>query len=154
MLKYKDVLKVCKDEIPGIHFFDNSRSRMPFVRESRVERFKKAKALPGTRSSHHFLPTSPSTISHYLTSGDPDPIATFDFKSGSKGSTVANPTVASFITCVYDSFWWDGLVEDINPELGDMEFYFYIHKAQGNHSLGQQQLTDVTCHCRTYCALF
>ena len=127
---------------------------MPFVRESLVDRFKKAKAVPGTRNSHHFLPTSPSTISHYLTSRDPDPIATFDFKSGSKGSTVANPTVASFITCVYDSFWWDGLVEDINPELGDMEFYFYIHKAQGNHSLGQQQLTDVTCHCRTYCALF
>ena len=40
------------------------------------------------------------------------------------GSCQANPTVASFITCVYDSFWWVGMVEDINPEQGDMEVTF------------------------------
>ena len=35
-----------------------------------------------------------------------------------------NPTVGSFITCIYDSYWWVGLVDSVSKEHSDCEVNF------------------------------
>ena len=90
------------------------------LREYLSERFKNGRTVPGTRGSHHFIPKSISTISHFLTSEEPEPAATFNFDSVPEEINV-NPTVGSFITCIYDSYWWVGLVDSVSKEHSDCE---------------------------------
>ena len=47
-----------------------SQEEMQLVRESLKVRFDATETVPGTRSSHHFIPQSKSTIKHKLTSED------------------------------------------------------------------------------------
>ena len=123
ILDYKAVLEVCFEELTHIKFFDISEERRVVVRESLVARLKLGRTIPGTRSSHHFIPTSTSSISHYLTSEDTKAAASFNFDSTPQPIEV-NPTVSSYVTCVYDTFWWVGLVEQVNDEHRDCEVKF------------------------------
>ena len=88
ILDYKSVLDVCRTDLTRIHFFNISQVRMTTVRESLVKRFKEGKTIPGTRSSHHFIPVSTSKISHQLTSEDTDVVGTFDFDNGDESNIV------------------------------------------------------------------
>ena len=71
ILSYQSMLDLCVREIPSITFFGVSE-------EDLEDRFAKSKTLPGTRSSHHFVPISCNKIAHKLTSEDSKFIQ-FDF---------------------------------------------------------------------------
>ena len=64
------MLKLCIDEIKEIIFIGISQEDMVAVRESLKGRFGTAKTVPGTRTSHHFIPLTRSKIIHKLTSED------------------------------------------------------------------------------------
>ena len=70
ILDYRVVLEVCQEEMKSIIFFGNDKEVMVEVREKMEKRFKDGKMVPGTRSSHHFIPQSASQIGHKLCSED------------------------------------------------------------------------------------
>ncbi|CAB4058222.1 unnamed protein product [Lepeophtheirus salmonis] len=79
---------------------------MPLVNKSLVERFNLGRTVPGTRSSHHFVPSSTFTITRYLTSEDTNAVAVFSFNSSPEAR------------------WWVGLVEKISEKQGDFDVKF------------------------------
>ena len=78
ILSYQSMLDLCVREIPSITFFGVSEEEMVNVHADLEDRFAKSKTLPGTRSSHHFVPISCNKIAHKLTSEDSKFIQ-FDF---------------------------------------------------------------------------
>ena len=58
ILSYQSMLDLCVREIHSINFFGVSQEEMVNVRADLEDCFAKSKTMPGTRSSHHFLPIS------------------------------------------------------------------------------------------------
>ena len=89
--------------------------------------FKKSRAVPGTRSSHHFVPISCNKTAHELTSEDRE-FLQFDFdKSLTKEIDINNTKVFSYVSCIYNIFWWVGMTE-VNVHEGDLKIEFlYPH---------------------------
>ena len=52
------MLELCVTEIPSITFFGVSQEEIVNVCADLEDRFAKSKTVPGTRSSHHFVPIS------------------------------------------------------------------------------------------------
>ena len=78
ILSYQSMLDLCVREIPSITFFGESQEEMVHVCADLEDRFAKSKTVPGTRSSHHFVPISCNKIAHKLTSEDRE-FLQFDF---------------------------------------------------------------------------
>ena len=78
ILSYQSMLDLCVTEIPSITFFGVSHKEMVNVYADLEDRFAKSKAVPGTRSSHYFVPISCNKIVHKLTSKDRE-FLQFDF---------------------------------------------------------------------------
>ena len=72
------MLELCVTEIPSITFFGVSQEEIVNVCADLEDRFAKSKTVPGTRSSHHFVPISCNKIAHKLTSEDRE-FLQFDF---------------------------------------------------------------------------
>ena len=70
ILSYQTMLDLCVREIPSITFFGVSQEEMVNVRADLEDCFAKSKTVPGTRSSHHFVPISCNKIAQKLTSED------------------------------------------------------------------------------------
>ena len=88
--------------------------------------FAKSKTVPGTRSSHHFVPISCNKIAHKLTSEDRE-FLQFDFdKSLTKEIDIKNIKCFSYVSCIYNTFWWVGIVIEVNVYEGDLKIEF-IH---------------------------
>ena len=88
--------------------------------------FKKSRAVPGTRSSHHFVLISCNKTAHELTSEDSE-FLQFDFdKSLSKEIDINNIKVFSYVSCIYNIFWWVGMTE-VNAHEGDLKTEFFTH---------------------------
>ena len=112
ILDYKAMLEVCSNEMTTIKFFDISQEEMVVTRKSLEERFTKGDTVPGTRSSHHFVPISSSKIGHKLCSEDDSYVSTHNFDL---------PTILhecdivpmQYVTCMHDSVWWVGMVQGV-----------------------------------------
>ena len=70
---------LCQKEMPSIKFFGISKETMTDVRRNLQKQIADGKTIPGTRSSNHITPLSPSQIGHMLTSEDDSFVDTFDF---------------------------------------------------------------------------
>ena len=68
ILSYQSMLDLCIREIPSITFFGVSQEEMVNVCADLEDGFAKSETVPGTRSSHHFVPISCNKIAHKLTS--------------------------------------------------------------------------------------
>ena len=79
ILDYQVMLSVGEEEMSKIKFFGISKETMDEVRKSLEERFSRGNTVPGTRSSHHFIPLSSSKIAHKLSSEDESHAGTHDF---------------------------------------------------------------------------
>ena len=74
------------------------------IRADLEDRFAKSKAMPGTRSSHHFVPISCNKIANKLTSEDRE-FLQFDFnKSLTKEIDIKNIKCFLNVSCTYDTF--------------------------------------------------
>ena len=69
-LSYQSMLDLCGREIPSITFFGASQEEMVKVFADLEDHFEKSKAVPGTKSSNHFVSISCNKISHKFTSED------------------------------------------------------------------------------------
>ncbi|KAG1655656.1 hypothetical protein GQR58_024414 [Nymphon striatum] len=83
------------------------------------------KTVPGTRSYHHYTPISTTEISYKRTSEH-------EFEQHfnlSKAVQVINddaplPNLNNFVACRYDTFWWVGIVDEIEAEKKDFKIKF------------------------------
>ena len=109
ILDYRAMLNVCEEEMSKIKFFGISKETMDEVRKSLEERFSRGNTVPGTRSSHHFIPISSSKIAHKLSSEDESHAGTHDFNLPTTFPLCHFRTM-TYVACLYNSFWWVGLV--------------------------------------------
>ena len=86
-------------------------------------RFEDGKTLPGTRSSHHFIPQSVSQTGHKLCNEDDLFVDIHDFKSSTQVDN-GNIATLSYISCMYNLLWWVGLVNNVDEEQGDVDVQF------------------------------
>ena len=125
ILDYESMINLCREEIKEIKFFGISQLQMKIVRENLKVRFDKGKTLPGTRRCHHFVPQSRYKISYKITSDDRDFEGSFDlFNDESQQLEITKFTVNKFVSCRYDTFWWIGIIIDIDEEAGDLKIKF------------------------------
>ena len=115
-------------EIHSIAFFGVSQEEMVNVRVDLKDRFAKSKIVHGTRSSHHFVPISCNKIVHKLTSEDREYLQ-FDFdKSLTEEINIKNIKCFSYVSCIYDTFWWVGIVTKVNVHEDDLKIEFlHLH---------------------------
>ena len=116
--------------IENIRFIYISKDDTTRVRDFLCERYKKGKTVPGTRSFHHFIPTTTTPISYKCTSEDNKCVGTFNIVKGTleKDSTndIEHPVVKlmDFVACKYDSFWWVGLIGEVVEVNKDVKVVF------------------------------
>ena len=79
ILDYQAMLNVCEEEVSQIKFSGIRKETMGGVRKSLVERFSRGNTVPGTQSSHHFIPLSSSKSAQKLTREDESHADTHDF---------------------------------------------------------------------------
>ena len=124
ILSYQSMLDLCIREIPSITSFDVSQEEMVNVRAELEDGFAKSKTVPGTRSSHHFVPISCNKIAHKLTSEGSE-FLQFDFnKSLTEEIDIKKIKCFSYVSCIYDTFWWVGIVTEVNVHEGDLKIEF------------------------------
>ena len=114
--------------------------------------FKKSRAVAGTRSSHHFVLISCNKTAHELTSEDRE-FLQFDFdKSLTEEIDTKNIKCFSCVNCIYDTFWWVGIVTEVNVYQGDLKIKFlYPHGPR--ISAGHLLLINVLSQRQTFYAL-
>ena len=122
ILDYCAAVEVCQ-EMKSIIFFDIDKEDMVEVREKMEKRFEDAKTVPGTTSTHHFIPQSASQIGHKLCSEDGLFADILHIKIPARAD-VGDSAPLSYISCVYNSLWWVGLVNKVDEEPGDLDVQF------------------------------
>ena len=123
ILDYKAMLEVCETEMKSIVFIGIDKTEMQEVRKEMEKRYEDGDTVPGTRSSHHFIPLSSSKIGHKLCSEDESFVDVHDFNIPSPVD-IGSITPSSYVTCSYNSFWWVGLINNIDMEMGDVHVDF------------------------------
>ena len=124
ILSYQSMLELCVREIPSITFFGVSQGEMVNVSADLEDCFAKSKTVPGTRSSHHFVPITCNKIARKLTSEDSE-FLQFDFdKSLTEEIDIKNIKCFSYVSCIYDTFCWVGIVTEVNANEGDLKIEF------------------------------
>ena len=118
------MLDLCVREISSITFFSVSQEEMVNVRADLEDRFAKSITVPETRSSHHFVPISCNKIAHKLTSENRE-FLQFDFdKSLTEEIDIKIIKYFSYVSCIYDTFWWVGIVTEVNAHEGHLKIKF------------------------------
>ena len=91
------------------------------------DRFLKAKTVKGTQQYHRFVPVSKSSLHAYKLSRQEDQ-PDLAHTSSSQDEEETNPSIdikeQSFVCCMYDSFPWIGMVDEISDEFGDYHVKF------------------------------
>ena len=143
ILDYRAMLNVCEEEMSKIKFFGISKETMDEVRKSLEERFSRGNTVPGTRSSHHFIPISSSKIAHKLSSEDESHAGTHDFNLPTTFQ-LNDIRPMTCVTCLYDSFWWLGLVTQVDVEQGNVKVQFMF--PHGPHKTFNWPETEDSCY--------
>ena len=79
ILDYQAMLNVCEEEMSKIKFSGISKETMDEVCKSLVEWFSRGNTVPGTQSSHNFIPLSSSIIAQKLSSEEEPHAGTHNF---------------------------------------------------------------------------
>ena len=124
ILSYQSMLDLCVREIPSITFFGVCREEMVNVCADLEDHFAKSKTMPGKRSSHHFVPISCNKIADKLTSEE-SKFLQFDFdKSLTKEIDIKNIKCFLYVSWIYNTLWWVGIVTEVNVHEGDLKIEF------------------------------
>ena len=99
-----------------IKFVGISKETMGEVHQSLENRFSRGDTVAGTRSSHHFIPLS----SFKKASKDKSHAGTHDFKLPTTFH-LCDIRPMTYVTCLYDSFWYVGLLTQVDVEQGDVK---------------------------------
>lgn len=108
-----------KAQIKSIEFILIEKETMIALRESLIKRFETAVTVPGARSYHHYAPTSETSISFKRTSEDTE-FLNFNLVligcaiQPTKDITIETLKEADFVACRYDTFWWIGIINEVD----------------------------------------
>ena len=106
------------------HIFWWSQEEMVNVCADLADDFAKSKTMPGTRSSHHYVPISCNKIAHKFTSEDRE-FLQYDFdKSMTKEIDIKDTKCFWYASCLYNIFWRVGIVTEVNVHEGDLKIEF------------------------------
>ena len=142
ILDHETMFDLCQNEIKDIRFYCISQEEMMETREILKDRFELGKTVKGTRKSHHFIPLSCSKIGHKLTSEDEQFAEVFYFKiTYVEKFNHNNLKCFTYVTCVYDTFWWVGMISSIDKEEGDAKIEF-MHPHGPRKSFSWPSATD------------
>ena len=132
---------LCVRKIPSITFFGVSQEKMVIVHADLEDCFAKSKTMPGTKTSHHFVPISCNKVANKLTSGDRE-FLQFDFnKSLTEEIDIKNIKFFSYVSCIYDTFWWVGIVTEKNVHESDLKIEF-LHPHGPRRTFSWPSVTD------------
>lgn len=122
-----ELFDFCKTRIENISFHFISKEEVKLTRPALESRFKGAQTLPGTRSFHNFQPQNDSqTIEARRISKDEKAAIVFNLFNIQENFLVKLDDLypGCFIACVYDSFWYFGMVNEVNAEEKDVTVQF------------------------------
>ena len=119
---------LCVREISPITFFGVSQEEIVNVRSDLEDHFAKSITVLEKRTTHHFVPISCNKTVHKLTNED-SKLLQFDFdKLLTKEIGIKHVNCFSHVSCVYDTFWWVGIVTKVIVCEGDLKIEFiYPH---------------------------
>ena len=149
ILSMDKMYEFCESNITGIKFLKVAKMDMAPIRQALSNRFENGKTIPGTRGYHHFFPLSEGKISYKRVSDDEADAGTFTFFDNVTAEQVSDVKTMEFIACQYDSFWWVGLVEEINQEQKDflVKFMHPHGPIKSQQALnGQQEMINAGFH--------
>ena len=101
-------------EIPSITFFGVSQKDVLNVCADLEDHFAKSKTMPGTKNSNYFVP---------ITSED-RAFLQFDFDKSLTTKIDIKNKCFSYVSCIYDTFWWVGKVTKVNVHEDDLKIEF------------------------------
>ena len=138
---HKNVIDLCVREIASFIFFSVSQEEMVNICADLEHCFAESKTVPGTRSSHHFVPISCYKIAHKLTSEDIE-FLQFDFnRSLTKEIDIKNIKCFLYISCIYITVWLVGIVTEVNVHESDLEIEF-LHPYGPRKTFSWPSITD------------
>ena len=105
ILEYQATLNICEEEMSEIKLFGIVKQAIVGVRKSLVEWFSRGK-----------IPLSSPKISHKLLSEDKSHADTHDFNLPATFQ-LCDIRPMTCVTCLYDSFWWVGLVTQVDVKV-------------------------------------
>ena len=128
ILDVNSMYDFCVEQIDSICFSLIPKETMIAVRESLAKRFADGKTVPGTRSYHHYIPTSTSTIACKRTSEDTE-FQNVNLLTGRVQTThtqinIQNLKQFTYISCKYDTFWWIGMIHETDELQQDVKVKF------------------------------
>ena len=56
----------------------------------------------------------------------------------------------TYATCLYDTFWWEGLVTQVDVEQGDAKVHLCSHMGHVKHLIGQKLKIHAMCQSKTF----
>ena len=118
ILTFCAVKEYCKSYIEGIAFLTIDKEDMVAVRENLRPWYELGDTIPGTRSCHHFVPTSKYTIEGKQLSIDTTVFITHSFLGmlAPQNKNLESLKCNDYITCCFDGLWWLALIEVVNKE--------------------------------------
>ena len=143
ILDYQAMLNVCKEEMSKIKFFGTSKETMDEICKSLEAQFSWGNIVPGTWSRHHFIPLSSSKIAHKLSSENESLARTYDLNLLTTFQ-LFDIRPMTYVTCHYNSFWWVGLVTQVDVEQDGIKVQFMF--PHGPHKTFNWPETEDSCY--------
>ena len=141
ILTVDDMLEFCIANINTIIFYKITKETVSARRQQLKERFETGKTVPGTRSYHHYIPISNFEISFKRTS-EHQGVDRFILSKAAMSDAVIVPNLNDFVACKYDSFWWVGMVTEIDITTNDIQMKF-MHPHGPSQSFIWPQRDDI-----------
>ena len=149
ILDYQAMLNVYKEEMSENKFSGIGKETMGGVHISLVERFSRGNTAPVSQSSYHFITLSSSEIAHKLSSEDQSHADNHDFNLPTTFQ-LCNIRPMTCVACLYDSFWWVGLVTQVDVEQGDVRVNFCSHMGHVKHLIDQKLKVHAMCQPKIF----
>ena len=143
ILNYQAMLNVCKEKMSKIKFFGISKELMNEVCKSLEKQFSRGNTVPGTLSSHHFIPLPSSKITHKLSSVDESHAGTHDYNLPTTFQ-LCDIRPVTYVTCFYNYFWLVGLVTQVDVEQGNVKVQLMF--PHGPHKTFNWPETEDSCY--------
>ena len=129
-----DLFSWAKTNTAGVSFFYVAKEDILALTPMLEERFQSAKALPGIRDNHCFVPQSSKKIKISRVSGDESGFTALVSKqqdetdqSNVDSRKPLSPNVfhiGNYVACIYDQNWWIGVITDNSEEYDDYKVKF------------------------------
>lgn len=144
ILTFQAVEKFCQEELQTIVFFSIYKEDMVAVRETMDKRYAEGDTVAGTRSCHHFEPTSTTTIRAKQLSDESFMIENHSFLMMPTAEEMEKSLQPNdYAACLYNGYWWVVLIDTVNLDNKDVTCKFmHPHGPTQNNNFHWPQRED------------